>query len=619
MRQPWFVPLAPAVLVLAWTALANPAIAQSSAAGPTPTAAPGAQEVVHVTAVHVLVRPRTADGAAVLDLRPDELRVTEDGVPVRILALEPLAGAVPAASSLTAPEASSVAEPGATPASGKGLARPTEAAPTRVAVYIIPAFCRRGELTRVVEAIRSHAAELYALGPVSVVVADPEPKVVASGLTTATALDAALLKLPKKADARSRLEDVRRSFATDISGMKQLDLKKADGDGAPAPSSTFKSQVSRARLALAEERSAVQSAFARLVTWARDGEAGAGFLFLAVDGFDLDPAEFYLWTLESAATNNAVELQQAAVQFRNTSLRPVVENAAASIAERGWSILTFDTGQAAQGLGSKGAESSSREVFRSFVGDRSGLIQGQPEARAGTIKATPDLSFLKPREPLAAVAEVTGGAVLRAGEGLHDRLADLGNSLLLVYQVERPADGRSHAVAVSASRPGVTVAAPKQVFSGTAEGESEVRARRVLAGGERPKDFPVKVSILPKASLEKGRGAGTLSVRARLGELRDVLATLGVARLRVTVAVEVDGAPEAFVAHEVKETTIGTGDDWVYEAPIMWPLAARRVAVLIEELGTGITGGGLAPFPAARGETKRRGEDETGEIDASVH
>ena len=613
MRLPGSAPLALAACALAWVTVATSTSARprpSPAVPPTPPS--GAHELVHVTAVHVLVRARTTDGAPVLDLRSDELQVLEDGVPARVLALESLAG--------TVPEISTPGEPGATSPAASGIAAPAERRPARVAVYIIPAFCRRGELTRVVDAIRSHAADILALGPVTVVVADPEPKVAASGLTTAAALDVALAKVPKKAQARSRLEDARRSFAADISGMKQIDLRKAEGDAAPAQSTgTFKTQVSRARLALAEERSAIQAAFSRLVTWARDGEAGAGFLFLGVDGFDLDPAEFYLWSLESAASNNTTEFQQAVLQFRGTNLRPVVEGAAAAIAERGWSVLTFDTGQAAQGFGSKGAESAGREVFRSFVGDRSGLVQGDPESRSGTIKTTPDLSFLKPREPLATVAEVTGGVMLRAGEGLKQSLADLGNSLLLVYQVERPADGKAHTVEVRTARPGVTVAGPKLVFSGTPEGESEVRARRVLAGGERPKDIAVKVTVVPKASLEKGRGAGTLSVRARLGELRDVLETLGVARLRITVAVEVDGAPEAFVAHEIKETTIGAGDEWVYEAPIMWPLAARRVAVLVEELGTGIVGGGVAPFPAVRRDASKRGEDETGEADASVH
>jgi hypothetical protein len=393
------------------------------------------------------------------------------------------------------------------------------------------------------------------------------------------------------------------------------------GDGDPesgAGTATFKTQLARARLAVVEEHSVVQATFSRLVSWARGGEARAGFLFLAIEGFDLDPAEYYLWSLQEAAAGNVAELQQAARQLGPFDLRPVVEGAAAAIAERGWSVFTFFSGQAADGLGFKGSDNASREVFRSFVGDRSGPVAGAAEQGVGSLKATPDLAFMQPRQSLATVAEVTGGEVIETGAEAAGALGDLDRSLLLAYQVARPADGRAHEIQVRTTRPGVTITAPKKVFSGTPEGESEMRARRVLAGGERPRELPVQVSITSRPSIEKGRGAGVLTVRARLGDLRDVLETLGLARLRVTVVVDVDGA-EPFVSHQLKETGVGSGEDWVFEAPILWPPEARRTVVLVEELATGLYGAGVAAFPRLRGDPRQRFETDGGGADATVH
>jgi len=184
-------------------------------------------------------------------------------------------------------------------------------------------------------------------------------------------------------------------------------------------------------------------------------------------------------------------------------------------------------------------------------------------------------------------------------------LDTLGNTLLLAYQVERPADGKAHRVEIRTTRPGVQIAAPKLIFSGTPEGESEMRARRLLEGTEPAGELSVHLAVSPGTGAEKGWTTGTLEVHAVLGPLRPVLAAIGGARLRITVAVELADS-EPFVTHQVHGWDPGASDTWVYLAPIRWPKKAKRAEVVVEELATGAWGADGVVLPrvgAAQGGT----------------
>ncbi|MGE5414928.1 MAG: hypothetical protein ACM3NW_12170 [Syntrophomonadaceae bacterium] len=40
-------------------------------------------------------------------------------------------------------------------------------------------------------------------------------------------------------------------------------------------------------------------------------------------------------------------------------------------------------------------------------------------------------------------------------------------------------------------------------------------------------------------------------------------------------------------------------DSWRYQVPLNWPAEARRVAVLVEEVSTGLSGAAVVEIPAA--------------------
>ena len=93
---------------------------------------------------------------------------------------------------------------------------------------------------------------------------------------------------------------------------------------------------------------------------------------------------------------------------------------------------------------------------------------------------------------------------------------------------------------------------------------------------------------------------GTLEVSADLASIAEALDTLGPGRVRVTVAVEHSkGAPFTQSEEADLDRSGDVGTLWTYEAPIVWPPEATRIAVTIEELKTGARGSGVAELPKA--------------------
>lgn len=563
-------------------------VGSAQQAPPTPTpVASDAQARVNVTAVRVLVRARTTDGKPVQDLRADEFEVMEDGEPADVLSIERLAGVAPATAPTTAT--------GAPPTGPTNTATPV--VPVRVAIYLVPEFSFGGDLPRLLESARAQADRLLALGPVTVVLANPEPKVVADSIISRVGLDRALAQHLPTVRQRTRITKIRRDFIDEVGTM----------------GSNIRAKLLRARIAILDERAVLEGVLGRLMGWGRSQPRGMGFLLLGMGGFDGRVSEFYLRVLEpgSALPDNIGDYQRAQVEFRQYDVTGDVQSAAAALAERGWSVVTFDSGQGPVDFAAAASESGYGRL-RSFVNDQSGPPGVPPQPRKPEPNGTGDLAsdvaqsfFLYPMGPLRAIAETTGGMLLKGAQGgwptaaLGSALDELGHSLVLTYQVDRPADGRPHPLDVRVTRAGVTLTAPQEVFSGTPEGEAVLRAQRALAGTVRGGELPVTLTFTPEPTQAKGTSLARLQVKVDLGRLREALETLGGARFRVTMAVEIKGR-EPFITHDEKEVPLGEGSVWTYEAPIQWQPGATRIAVVAEELATGVWGVAKADLPRAR-------------------
>jgi hypothetical protein len=67
--------------------------------------------------------------------------------------------------------------------------------------------------------------------------------------------------------------------------------------------------------------------------------------------------------------------------------------------------------------------------------------------------------------------------------------------------------------------------------------------------------------------------------------------------VRVTVAVENTKGKPFTQTEETQLDHSGSGTIWNYEANIVWPPEATRVAVTVEELATGTSGSAVADLP----------------------
>ena len=351
-----------------------------------PTAAPGrvVQSRVNVTAVRVLVRLEWSGRKPAPTLDPDDIEVREDGAPVRVIGIERMA---------TADEAMASAN------SGVRVPVP-ELVPWNLVIYVVPELCTRAGLARILDRVREEAQLLVSFGSVTVVLADLEPRVLGLRLNNRAALEdvvgsAALRTLPP-----NRLVQRRRNFLTSIASPVNLSAN-LQGTQEGKKALTYQAKLGRATMAVVEEGSALRDIFSRLVVWARsDTSPGARVLFLAVDGFDLNPEEFYLDALDPSgqAPEEIAAHQRAVQQFQAERLGPFVREASAALAEQGWMVVSFDNGVAALAGFANAAEQTGSGKLNTYV--------------AGATAAGPNFMFLHPREPLQVVSETTGGLIV---------------------------------------------------------------------------------------------------------------------------------------------------------------------------------------------------------------
>lgn len=521
-------------------------------------AATGVHAGVSVSAVRVVLRAKAQQDGLAPRLAAKDLTVHEDGRPALVLSLEPfLAGRAPAGSPGALPEASPTVREGRSDAS------------TRVIVYAVPPLSSHGTLGRTLETLATLADPLCRVGATSVVVADPRPVLAASDLRDPGALATVLRQESRRQVGWSEIIRVRRWFRQGL----------ADA----GPNFSMAGRLALARSSLREERAIVIRTVGEVVAWARSRRPDrGGVLLLAMDGFDENPAEFYLRAIGPPSRSTSIDwdrYRQAEAEFTALRLGPSLKEAASALAEAGWQVILFDAGTTGAVSFPGAAEVKGNEKFDAFV-------KGDPGA---AVDAPAPSGALRPREGQSVIADATGGAVVPAGRMSEDLLSVLRNSYVLTYQVARPADGKEHALDVRCAVDGVTLGAPAAVRAGTAESEAEALVRQVL-DGSRDGELPVSLEIVRGDASAERRTSGRLIVRVDLAAVRDVLDRLGAGRVRVTVAVALKGA-EPFVTHDLQALRpYGEGTVWVYESPISWPSAATRVAVRAEELETGAAG-----------------------------
>jgi VWFA-related protein len=531
---------------------------------------------IEITAVNTPLVALDKQGHAVLDLRPEEIQVLEDGQRVKLLDL------VPGLAPEQRPPSQGVHATTITGASVPGSDGDDRGSwrPWRVVFYVSTELAGRYVLRSACEDAAREAGRLTDLGPVEVVLADPMPTVIANVGTDSQRLQAALDDVASRASGVTRVERIRSDFVNEFRPGFGFDSLYDVGQPAPA------AMAARARAAANKERTIVLSELDRIVGWIQgEPPTARGLLVWVTGGFDLNPADFYLPLLQQL---DPVFAQSMRTEYQTLSLEKNVRDLVEVALSYGWTVMPVNASKTTFLHGADIDGSGKAQQM-------SGVSVNSIDAQAG------DFRQVAPTYPLRVIAAGTGGELVLNENQLETALDHTKAAYLVTYQVDRPADGRLHRLEIRCTRPGLRLLGRGFAPSGSLRGVSATRARRLLAGEPIEGSLPVAAEVKNITKAKKGQRLGELEVATDIGDLRQVLSPLGLGRMRVTVVVEIeDGA--AFVNHQEMDLVWSeVGDRWVFSASLKWPKRATRLAVVVEELVSSTWG---AEIVSLRGAVK---------------
>ena len=489
---------------------------------------------------------------------PADIQVRENGKTVEVIAVEPVRRAESAGT-----------------AAAPGSAAPPQAAPPPVwlpqHLYIETTTMQRRSVNTIALAFRQDLPAILRTGPLEIVLADPTPRVVVSSTTDAAALGAGLDRL-LAVQGKESLITIRQDYLQAIQ----------DPEIAPGAARQARPRMP-AKASVQQEVQLLQSALGAITRWAGTlPDDRPGIVYLGTDGFDADPTEVYRRTI--LASKNPSLLQEASQLLTEyegtvTRLRTQAEQA---LAARGLRTVVV-------ALGGVRAEFATSAANTHKVSSRS-----LAEISSGNEVTY----FARPTEPLRLIAAATGGEVVSTETKLAEQVGSVGGLYLVTFRTTAPADGTAHELSVASGDPSLKISAPRYLAAATLTSAAAAKTTTALATAHPANaGLEVGVSVEATGRVSKKKMQGELSVSADLAVIAPALEKLGAGRVRVTVAVEIPDSPP-FVSHdEVALDHSGEGTMWLYEAKIIWPPEATRVAVTIEELGTGVSGTGVADLP----------------------
>ena len=489
-------------------------------------------------------------GRAVLDLRPEEVQVLEDGVRARVLELSPG----------TRPDQTSDSNP--VPRGREGEP-PTGVRPWQVVVYVSTELAGRFVLPDLCRRTAAEAARLSALGPVDVVLADPEPTTITEAGFEAEDVRLALERVAEDASGVTTVERIRNDFTREFKPGVGFDVHAYAGQDLP------RSFAVRARVAATRERAVIRSELDRMVVWIQSRPPTTrGLLLWMTGGFDLNPADFYIPLMEQLDPTLASSLRS---EYQTLSLDKEVARLVEVALSYGWTVVPLNA-------------SHTSFVYGAEVGG-TGKVQHYSGVGASTMDSqAQDFSQEAPDYPLRVVAKGTGGEFVATDEQFQRALDRARSAYQLTYQVDRPPDGRLHRVELSCSRPEVRIRSREYVASGSLRGVAATRGMRLLAGEVLRGALAVTADVRNISRGERGERLADLIVTANLAELRPTLSEVDLGRLRLTVVVEIEGA-SPFVHHQEMDLDWGeTRNVWDFVSGVSFPKNAGRMAVVVEEL-----------------------------------
>lgn len=604
--------------ILAVFAMAAVTGGRAAATEPTPSpqlsAANPWTDTLDATTVTISVLARnSATGEPMFDLAAQELVLLEDGVVRPIVSVlrwvEPRSA--PAAATAETPPSGGADLGGAapTPGSDQGTTAPPGPRPAgQVLIYVDAVLSSGRGLNRALTQLAAQVEGLVELGTVDVVVANPTARQQLSTrdpvLLRNTLEELARETSGSSVHARIRTEYLRaveQDNIHDLLGV--LSRPQAGGGGGrpqqptqpgspgtpggnpqrppsaressqPADSHTRSNRQRQLAIAAAKQEAAVLGRQrGQLTDWVAATDRGVpGALFLVSDGFDADPRDFYLATYQDASIT-----AELASDLRPLDAGPDIERLSGLLAGAGWVVYPIALGDL-ESQHTNDASTSGRARARSFGRDR--RVFGEMTS----------FTFQRPMEPLTRLADTSGGELVVSAEAIADTVAAAGGRLLVTYQVDRAPDGRIREIALTSTRPGVTLVSPRVAAAAAPDALVANRVRRAVAGEAELGDLPVSLEL----DLHAGDGntaTGAVDVAVELAPLASWPEPLvAAATLRVTLGVLLpDG--RIFVSQQVPpRRDLHTLPVWRHRIPLKVPAGTTTVAVVVDDLGSGAWG-----------------------------
>ena len=545
-----------------------------------PSGEPVARARVEVTAVTVFVAARNKNGDPIEDLGAGEVEVQEDGNPVAVLGLA------------SVPRVGRSPDDGDSPDAAPALTETASThAPMPVSIFVDRRLSGSKEISSAIDALAERSEWLSLLGPVDVVVAETDVSTVLEGATDPEEIRGALALLAEKPGGQHAIEQIRTRFLRDIRKTpNRLTRENMGGGGdttAGDPANTGglaagqedtrfeRSMVlTAARSAIFEEDSLLRQSMERVGDWALTWPTGKPRMLLVVGaGFDEDPVDFYLPFVERMETQSASSAREEFKRFRQAAR---VDRVGQDLAAAGWLVVPVASRTTGSQTGA--AEIGGGDRFQMFM-------SAQPDA----IRASyAQFLLLDPLGAQRHLAAPSGGEVVMGDEGL-DRLIDSSAGWYrLSYQIDRPPDGANHRLAIVSTRPGVDLRSTSVIASETLEGEAAARVRRLLRDSAEGGELTVEV-VLSEAERVAGQMSAEVTITTRLDAIEALLAEEGQRAFRVSVGVLSEGE-QPFILHRTETIDGGVGS-WRYTVPLRWPPGDARLAVVVEDLGSGAWGG----------------------------
>lgn len=526
-----------------------------------------AQEAVHteppvfITAIELMAEVKDADGKLPLDLKAEELTVIEDGVERKVIGVEYLD-----------------AQPGTSGAPTSSLPWLGAKNEWQVVVYFDALFSSTMNMRKISESLAERADELAAMGPVEIVVGDPKPWVALESTRDVEKIRAGLKKAVSKG-AKDFLTVHRRRFIMDNdnqTGTPRRNTRPTTSQLQVDPEWKEINQpmmrLEQVRPYIMQELDMVRSFQRNLLDWtARYPRNRQRALMLISGGFEYDPAAYYF-----SFAQGSKDAQKAREEFSQQEIGNQVARMARTLAASSWTMISVD---APTGAGDQWIDD----------GGRSGIGRIR---NLRTDDRGPGMTFTgtRTRDPLLEFADATGGSVVQRQQ-LGEAIAGLGQRVKITYQVSRPPDGKVRPVAVRTTRPGLNIRTLKWSSEATPDDVAAARVVAILRDGQPTGELPTKVNVQWGPATD-GPRKGQIVIDSSLAPMA-AAAPAKNAAFRVTILAREEGQ-QPMLIHRIVNDYDASNGTFRYTAPITAPANKLELIVAVEELATGVWGGGRA-------------------------